>query len=90
MKILAVYTTKTGTVERCLDELKKNLPRADIVRANITSRACEYDIADFVRVNCIENYSPFTVIKLMKALYPIRINENRPEYNEVLEPNQID
>ena len=47
MKILAVYTTKTGTVERCLDELKKNLPRADIVRANITSRACEYDIADF-------------------------------------------
>ena len=47
MKILAVYTTKTGTVERCLDELGKNLPRADIVRANITSQACEYSIADF-------------------------------------------
>ena len=47
MKILAVYTTKTGTVERCLDELKKNLPRAELVRANITSKACEYDISDF-------------------------------------------
>lgn len=50
----------------------------------------EYDIADFVRVNCMEDYSPFTVIKLMKALYPIRINENRPEYNESLNPNQIE
>ena len=48
----------------------------------------EYDIEDFARVNCLEDYSPFTVIKLMKALYPIRINENRPEYDEVLEPNQ--
>lgn len=36
----------------------------------------------------MEDYNPFTVIKLMKALYPIRLNENWPEYNEVLEPNQ--
>lgn len=42
----------------------------------------EYDIADFVRVNCIEEYRPQTIIKLMKALYPIRLNENRPEYCE--------
>lgn len=48
----------------------------------------EYDIEDFRRVNCLEDYSPFKIIKLMKALYPIRLNENRPEYNEVLEPNQ--
>lgn len=47
----------------------------------------EYDISDFIRVNSIEDYSPFKVIKLMKALYPIRLNENRPEYNEILEPN---
>ena len=42
----------------------------------------EYDIADFVRVNCIEDYKPQTIIKLMKALYPLRLEENRPEYFE--------
>ena len=42
----------------------------------------EYDISDFVRVNCIEEYRPQTILKLMKALYPIRLNENWPEYSE--------
>lgn len=49
----------------------------------------EYDISDFSRVNCLEDYSPFKIIKLMKALYPLWLRENRPEYDEVLEPNQI-
>jgi hypothetical protein len=48
----------------------------------------EYDISDFARVNCMEDYNPYTILKLMKALYPLWLNENRPEYNEVLEPNQ--
>ena len=30
----------------------------------------------------MEDYNPITVLKLMKALYPIRLNENRPEYME--------
>lgn len=42
----------------------------------------EYDIQDFVRVNCMEEYEPVKVIKLMKALYPIRLEENWPEYYE--------
>lgn len=42
----------------------------------------EYDIQDFTRVNCMEDYNPVTVIKLMKALYPIWLNENWPEYCE--------
>lgn len=42
----------------------------------------EYDIQDFVRVNCMEEYNPVKVIKLMKALYPIRLEENWPEYYE--------
>lgn len=42
----------------------------------------EYDISDFVRVNCIENYRPQTIVKIMKALYPLRLEENRPEYFE--------
>ena len=42
----------------------------------------EYDIADFVRVNCIENYKPQTILKIMKALYPLWIQENWPEYCE--------
>ena len=45
----------------------------------------EYDIADFVRANCIETYRPQTIIKLMRALYPIWLNENRPEFCEELE-----
>lgn len=48
----------------------------------------EFDIQDFARKNNLEEYSPFTVVKLMKALYPLWINENRPEYDEVLDPNQ--
>lgn len=50
----------------------------------------EYDISDFARVNCMEDYNPYTILKLMKALYPLWLNENRPEYNEVLEPNQYE
>ena len=42
----------------------------------------EYDIQDFTRVNEMEDYNPITVLKLMKALYPIWLNENRPEYTE--------
>jgi len=49
----------------------------------------EYDLEDFARVNCLEDYDPFKIVKLMKALYPLWINENRPEYDEVLDPNQI-
>lgn len=47
----------------------------------------EYDIQDFVRVNCIEEYRPQTIIKLMKALYPLWIQENRPEFCEDLTIN---
>ena len=42
----------------------------------------EYDIAEFVRINCIEEYRPQTIIKIMKALYPLWIQENRPEFCE--------
>lgn len=42
----------------------------------------EYDLHDFARVNCMEDYNPVTILKLMKALYPIRLEENRPEYYE--------
>lgn len=42
----------------------------------------EYDIQDFARVNCMEDYNPITVLKLMKALYPLRLEENWPEYYE--------
>lgn len=45
----------------------------------------EYDIADFVRCNCIESYKPQSILKLMKALYPLWLNENWPEYCEELE-----
>ena len=48
----------------------------------------EYDISDFARINNMWDYNPFTVVKLMKKLYPLWIWENRPEYDEVLEPNQ--
>ena len=47
----------------------------------------EYDLQDFARVNCLEDCDPFKLVKLMKALYPLWINENRPEYDEVLDPN---
>lgn len=50
----------------------------------------EYDIVDFARVNSMEDYNPITVLKLMKALYPIRLNENRPEYmEEILDSNDM-
>lgn len=50
----------------------------------------EYDIADFTRANSMEDYNPVTVLKLMKALYPIRLNENRPEYmEEILDSNDM-
>lgn len=42
----------------------------------------EYDIQDFARVNCMDDYNPKTVLKLMKALYPLWLLENWPEYYE--------
>lgn len=39
-----------------------------------------YDIDDFARVNSMEDYNPRTVIKLMRALYSLWLEENRPEY----------
>lgn len=51
----------------------------------------EYDISDFARVNCMEDYNPATVLKLMQRLYPIRLSENRPEYmEEVLDSNDYE
>lgn len=58
----------------------------------------EYWIDDFVRVNCLEDYDPRKIVKMMVKLYAYWCNEQRPEYynvydseniNEVLEPNQI-
>jgi len=40
----------------------------------------EYDIEDFARVNCMEDYNPRTVLKLMRALYALWLEENRPDY----------
>ena len=40
----------------------------------------EYDIDDFARANSMEDYNPRTVLKLMKALYSLWLEENRPEY----------
>ena len=40
----------------------------------------KYDLDDFARVNSMEDYNPITVIKLMRALYPLWIEENYPEY----------
>jgi hypothetical protein len=49
----------------------------------------EYDIDDFIRVNCIEDYKPQTVIKLMRALYPIRLQENYPEYFNIYDSENV-
>lgn len=43
----------------------------------------EYDIDDFARVNSMDDYNPRTVIKLMRALYSLRLQENYPEYFNV-------
>lgn len=40
----------------------------------------KYDLQDFARVNDMEDYNPRTVIKLMKTLYSMWLEENRPEY----------
>lgn len=45
----------------------------------------EYDIQDFARVNCMEDYNPRTVLKLMSRLYNYWLTENRPEYSEDLD-----
>lgn len=45
----------------------------------------EYDIEDFARVNCMEEYNPRIVLKLMKALYPLWLEENRPDYYDELD-----
>ena len=42
----------------------------------------EYDIDDFARANSMEDYNPITVLKLMKALYPLWLQENWPDYYE--------
>lgn len=39
----------------------------------------KYDIVDFARVNDLD-YEPRQLIKLMKALYNVWIETNRPEY----------
>lgn len=40
----------------------------------------EYDYKDFTRVNCMEDYNPTTVIKLMIKLYSVWMQENWPDY----------
>ena len=40
----------------------------------------EYDIDDFARVNCMEDYNPTTVLKLMVRLYSLWVQENWPDY----------
>lgn len=45
----------------------------------------EYDIEDFTRANGMEDYNPRTVIKLLMALYPLWLQENRPEYYDELD-----
>lgn len=48
----------------------------------------EYDIEDFRRVNCMEDIDPIKILKIMKALYPLWLRENRPEYMEdILDSN---
>ena len=47
MKILVVYATKTGTVNKCLDELEKYLPQGDFTFVNIAKEECGYNISDF-------------------------------------------
>ena len=50
----------------------------------------EYDIADFRRVNNLEDYDPRKILKIMMALYPIWLEENRPEYMEdILDSNYM-
>lgn len=40
----------------------------------------EYDYKDFARVNCMEDYEPSKVLKLMVKLYSLWVQENWPEY----------
>lgn len=47
MKILAVYTTKTGTAEKCLCELQKYLPQGEFTLENITHEKSRHNIEDF-------------------------------------------
>ena len=47
MKILVIYATKTGTVNKCLDELKKYLPQGDFTFVNIVKEECGYNLSDF-------------------------------------------
>lgn len=39
----------------------------------------EYDIEDFRRVNCLEDIDPRKILKIMKALYPLWLQENYPD-----------
>lgn len=50
----------------------------------------EYDIEDMRRVNDMGDTDPCKIIKLMKALYPLRVNENRPDLcEEFLDSNDM-
>lgn len=42
----------------------------------------EYDIEDFRRVNNLEDIDPRKILKIMKALYPLWLQENRPDLCE--------
>lgn len=50
----------------------------------------EYDVEDFRRVNCMEDVDPRKIIKIMKALYPLWLRENRPDlYEDILDSNDM-
>ena len=50
----------------------------------------EYDIEDFRRVNNLEDIDPRKILKIMQALYPIWLRENRPDLMEdVLDSNDM-
>lgn len=50
----------------------------------------EYDIEDMRRVNNLEDYDPRKILKIMMALYPIWLEENRPDLmEEILDSNDM-
>lgn len=50
----------------------------------------EYDIEDFRRVNNLEDIDPRKILKIMQALYPIWLRENRPDLMEdILDSNDM-
>lgn len=75
MKILVIYATKTGTVNKCLDELEKYLPQGDFTYVNIAKEECKYDLGDF---DCVILGSSIRMNKIHKNLCAY-INENEDE-----------